>query len=549
MVVPCFSTRITMKSTTSPTPAPTTEYFHSVGNNITHIWNIRSSSRPRSGALAADTIADFYLHENMSSPNPGELGHSHIEKAFPRHRALMMASLGSSCNLIARDIAASSPPLADACRKQYNSATSPPMKACALAHNTRNVTVFTDLSAYQKHHLLSQSALAGLLIARWTGVTRAKNHTIKSAKTHAELTAKYVHSALACEIMIGNRYYRNLPRDIQALYCSDSDIDRLHRNVVGSDKTNIMANMTPADVAPERVAATQTELVKIYAAQIDRILLMVKQYKRGFVSLTAIRTDPEFKRMLQVFWRYSHQLMKLKSNFEFGIDDQARRGEFYDRIEARRFFLAADICATLVMVPQLYNYDVAHLFDSAAQTYAKYVKTAKHTSVRLANDGLTAAFLSFAAIEPRMVVTSEMAPKHGLKYATTSLLSCANHIPSRDPLFGLLRLKHRAHIPRTADAISEHLVQGWNARKPQTGIPRSSERMNCGYNPLHDVLEDVRAGQIKPKDTFWTRSNRGIMITVAEARVGRQAAERAAAAVAAAEAADGWIVCSYRKRK
>ena len=540
-----------MKSTTSPSPAPTTEYSHSVGNNITHIWNIRSSSRSRTQPtfLAADTIGDFYLHENMSSPNAGELGHSRIEKAFPRHRTLIMASLGSSCNLIARDIAASSPPLADVCRKRYNSATSPPMKARALAHNTRNVTMFTDLSAYQKHHLLSQSALAGLLIARWTGVTRAKNYTIKYTKTHAELTAKYIHSALACEILVGNRYYRNLPRDIAALYCSDSDNDRLHRQVVGSDRTNIMANMTPADVTPERVAATQTELMKIYAAQIDRLLFMVKQYKRGFVSLTAIRTDPEFKRMLQAFWRYSHQIMKLKSDFEFGIDDQARRSEFYDRIEARRFFIAADICATLVMVPQLYNYDVAHLFDNATQTYAKYAKTAKYTSVRLANDGLTAAFLSFAAIEPRMVVTAEMAPKHGMRYATTSLSSCANHIPSRDPLFGLLRLKHRAHIPRTADAISDDTARDSNPRNRQAGIQRSSDRFNIGYNPLHDVLEDVRAGQIKPKDTFWKRSNRGIMITAAEARVERQAVERAAAAEAAAEAADGWIVCSYRKRK
>jgi hypothetical protein len=148
-----------------------------------------------------------------------------------------------------------------------------------------------------------------------------------------------------------------------------------------------------------------------------------------------------------------------------------------------------------------------------------------------------------------MVVTAEMAPKHGMRYATTSLSSCANHIPSRDPLFGLLRLKHRAHIPRTADAISEDTVRDSNARNPQTGIQRSSDRFNIGYNPLHDVLENVRAGQIKPKDTFWKRSNRGIMITAAEARVGRQVVERAAAAEAAAEAADGWIVCSYRKRK
>jgi hypothetical protein len=76
----------------------------------------------------------------------------------------------------------------------------------------------------------------------------------------------------------------------------------------------------------------------------------------------------------------------------------------------------------------------------------------KNTLIRLANDGLTSAFLSFAAIEPGMV-TPELAPAHGKTHQTLTLKSCANHIPSRDPLYGALRIQHRAHIPRTADVI------------------------------------------------------------------------------------------------
>jgi hypothetical protein len=190
------------------------------------------------------------------------------------------------------------------------------------------------------------------------------------------------------------------------------------------------------------------------------------------------------------------------------------------------------------MVPQLYNYDIVHLFDGATQGYAKFVKTARHTLVRLSNDGLTAAFLSFAAIEPRMV-TAEMAPKHGTKYVTTSLPSCANHIPSRDPLYGALRVKHRAHIPRTADAVNA--VNAGNA--DIQGIPRlpPSIRNVRNYSPLYDTLENIRAGR---------RQGTTPMITSAARAYTERRAAAAAATEAAAEAADGWVVvCSRRKRK
>jgi hypothetical protein len=468
-----------------------------------HIWNIRSSS-------AAAAIEDFYIHENMSSANPNQTPHIQINKSFPRHHALVCASLGSTRELIAhRDTGG-------VCRKRYTN------------DDART-------TAYQKHHLVSMSGLAGLLIARWTGVTGARAHTIKTAKKHAELTAKYTHSTLACEILIGNRYYRDLPRVL-----ASSSLSSLSSNIIGNYNST---NLTPADVTPESVAATKTELLETYTAQIDRLLHAVAQYKRGFVGLQTIRSDPEFTRMMCAYWRYCKQLMKIHRNFEENRDDDDYDGDSDgecfvaaadETFATRRFFVSADVCAVSAMVPQLYNYDIVHLFDGATQGYAKFVKTARHTLVRLSNDGLTAAFLSFAAIEPRMV-TAEMAPKHGTKYVTTSLPSCANHIPSRDPLYGALRVKHREIIPRTAD-----VVNAVNADIP--GIPRlpPSMRNVRNYSPLYDTLENIRAGR---------RQGTTPMITSAT-RVYTERRAAAAATEAAAEAADGWtVVCSRRKRK
>jgi hypothetical protein len=499
-----------MKSTPARAVPATTEYSHSVGNNITHIWNIRSTSRSAAAAAAA-AIEDFYLHENMSSTNPKQNPHTQINKSFPRHHALVCASLDSTRVLIARR------DTGGVCRKRYTN------------DDART-------TAYQKHHLVSMSGLAGLLIARWTGVTVARAHTIKTAKKHAEITAKYTHSVLACEILVGNRYYRDLPR----VLASSSSLSSSSSNIIGNDNST---NLTPADVTPESVAATKTELLETYTAQIDRLLHAVAQYKRGFVGLQAIRSDPEFMRMMCAYWRYCKQLIKIHRNFEENRDDDDYDGDSDgecfvaaadETFATRRFFVSADVSAVSAMVPQLYNYDIVHLFDGATQGYAKFVKITRHTLVRLSNDGLTAAFLSFAAIEPRMV-TAEMAPKHGTKYLTTSLPSCANHIPSRDPLFGLLRIKHRANIPRTADAVNA-------VNADIQGIPRlpPSIRNVRNYSPLYDTLENIRAGR---------RQGTTPMISSAT-RAYTERRTAAAATEAAAEAADGWVVvCSRRKRK
>jgi hypothetical protein len=240
----------------------------------------------------------------MSSANPKENPHIQINKSFPRHHALVCASLDSTRVLIARR------DTGGVCRKRYTTTNDD-------AHTT----------AYQKHHLVSMSGLAGLLIARWTGVTGARAHTIKTAKKHAELTAKYTHSALACEILIGNRYYRSLPSIIAAFEV----IGNSRTNVVGHGGFSTMANMTLGDVSAKNVAAAKTELVETYAAQIDRLLDAVRQYKRGFVSIESIRSDPEFTQLMRAYWHYCSLMMKIQNNFEESRDNY---DDYYDKTKS-----------------------------------------------------------------------------------------------------------------------------------------------------------------------------------------------------------------------
>lgn len=465
-----------MKSTT--VPATTTEYTQAFNNNTTHVWNLRDSS-------SAATLTDFYSSENMLSTN---IGKPFINKSFPRHHRFIQASLDAT--------------------------TMTPTTARSRIHDTTRhaTTIFTELSTNQKHQLTSLSGLTSLLVSRWTGFSTARYYTLKSARKHKELTSKYIHSDLACEILVSNRYYRDLPRLI-----TDA-------RAVGSDKSNAMAFFTDEDITPKSVADTKTELMETYAAQIDRLLHAVRQYKRGFVSLASIRTDPEFMRLMHAYWRYCNQLMKIQNIVE-------RTGDNVDNdyVKIRLVSVVADVCSVSAMVPQLYNYDIVCLFDNATQSYARFVIAARHTLVRLSNDGLTAAFLSFAAIEPRMV-TAEMAPKHGTKYLTTTMKSCANHIPSRDAVFGELRVKHRAHILRTADAVNADF-----------GIPRSpTQIVRVEYSPVHDTLEHIRAG----------RSQKTVPVIVSAGRAYASRQVAAAATAEAAEIADGWVLCTRnRKRK
>ena len=354
-------------------------------------------------------------------------------------------------------------------------------------------------------------------------------------RTYANLMNRYIHSALAAEYIIGNRYFRSVTvsRDaIVALAASnryysgdgngdgngngngnDDDINEEQRRrvvrypecPVGFLTCDATKNLTAKDITPESLEITKQELLTAYSANIDRLMTAIRQYRRGFVSIDAIRTDPEFVRLNTAFWRYSSQLMKLKTAFEDRDATAAsklpfravRPTDYYtfgENKDAKRFILLSFISEPAVLVPLLYNYDVARIFDNWRQSYTKYAKTTKTTWARLANGGSTAAFLAFAAVEPGMV-TNDYAPTLGgnSAYHTLSMKSCANHIPSRHPVFGALRIKHRHHIKRTAEVSNTmHANISANHRKVNVGIPRTPERLQPTYTAFSEIVDDIR---------------------------------------------------------
>jgi hypothetical protein len=469
-----------MKSTsqapvvTPPTPT-TTEYVKIFGDTR-QVWNIKCSSAAAADVASA-AIEDYYDEEYTALPQvPG----APLDKARPRHHALVAAALRSSLTLTERDFP----------------------KSSTTITTTRTATTTTAAavsSVYQKHHLVTLSAMCGLLVTRLliTGHSRsssdhntAPHHLWRPLKRHARFTTHYIHSALASEILIGNRYYRNITR------CS----------ALTGPIGNTTKDYTASDIAPEFVSATKQQLCAVYASEIARLTDTVQQFKRGFVNLDTIHSDPQFKRLFSLYWLYCNQVMKIQSEFEkcrlqqdavVGGDRltlfYAALDKFNERKDVKRFLIVSDVSEVPAMIPRLYDYDIVHLFDWSKQSYARYVRTVKSTLVRLANDGLTSAFLSFAAIEPRMV-TPEMAPKHGMLYQTLSLKSCANHIPSRHPVYGALRVQHSAHIPRTADAAavdSNTVRRDSDRRRPRT----------YRYVPVHTTMTEIRNNSIQSMAT------------------------------------------------
>ena len=470
-----------MKSNTrTKEQSPVTEYVYHKGN-IRHTWDISSFAAINAATAtteAVSEITDYYLREEMAAPLINERSHIQINKALRRHHALIEAAHSSSGKLAMRDFP-----------KYYRDAY--------IAANTttkKKSATITVSSAYQKHHLIALSAMSGLLITRLllTGHSRshsrstmssffAHEHLSREINTYSLYTTHYIHSALASEILIGNRYYRDITQNTGL------------REPLGRFGENFKSE----NITPEYVAATKRELCELYASEVSRLNHMEKQYKRGFVSLVSIQSDPLFTRLMTLFWRHSKQVMKIKDDhdkYKLPITDdndsdsysKNKYSEILEKFNEEKyikcFFIISDVSEVPVMVPRLYDYDIAHLFDNANQNYVKYIRTMKNTQIRLANDGATAPFLSFAAIEPTMLAI-EIAPKHGITYQTLSLKSCANHISSNHPVYGALRIRYRGHIPRTAvvlEAISQPRANYKHRNKKNTNPP------------IHEMIRRIR---------------------------------------------------------
>ena len=463
-----------------------------------HEWNVSATLDNDAWKSVTARISEYYHAESTKTKTP----------AFPRHHALILAALGSSSKLVSRAF-----PSTVVSGYERFSLTLPP---------TQQQQMFTTelTSTYQKHHLTALSGMSGLLVTRlFMMPTTPQIISLKTKKKHAEITQQYIHSALAAEYLIGNRYYC-----CASVTSTTTTPLEKEKHPVGFLDCDSISNLTAADITPDAIRATQEELHQLYNANIARLSFMIQQYKRGFVSRDTIREDPEFVRLMSAFWRMASQLLKMKDEFEAQAANPLTRLWFSSKKNARRITMVSIVAETAVLVPGLYDYNVAHIFNNARGSYANYIQSVKSTWLRLAGDGSNASFLSFAAIEPTMV-TEDHAPRIGgnpAEYHGLSLVSCANYIPSRDPVFGALKKRHSCHMMRTADAVNMSFgqVNPHQHGSPARGVCRDRDRFEPRYAPFYEMVEDAREKNVIIGNIDWNYEekceNTGKIVSVYE---------------------------------
>ena len=444
-------------------------------------WRIYGDKNEENSRQHLKHLEQYYFHEDASNDNSG----NGIQKSFPYHHCLMTAAHSSSQTVL--DAKCLYPNFKTKTNQKMHCIYTKHIDSThALARIHENETEtsktpFTELTAYQKTHLTAQSAMTGLLVSRLFNISSAKSHTIKRSKTHADITANHLHSALASEYLIGRRYYYNLQRVIQDVYAVGHE--RRHRNLTAENATC------------EKVQENRAHLGALYNSNIERLEHAIKQFKRGFISLQSIREDPEYKKMLEMFWLVQVQCMKY-------------RDVVTSSLNARQFLcisnnIAFDSKSINIMVcnlvfscqaicPRLFSYDIAHLFDNCTGSYARYVKTTKAKLLELCNQGLISGFLAFSAVEPNLVSTC-VAPymEEQNLHNPSDFSSYAFHIPSRDTVFGPLISKHRSHIPRP-DNIGRTLFM-------------KKDNKQRFYIPVQEVLIELQTGKKAAKE-LWKKN-------------------------------------------
>lgn len=484
----------TQKSPATMAMAMAMEDHHQIGkefqgNDVVQQWKYIPLPLPSSPTVLTacdprDIIAQYYELEQRHCPTrTGRANFKHIETALPRHYAIVAASRQPRqfYSLTQLQLQHSvSPQIQDRIQS----------KSRARIHTLGDITPFTSITVRQKGVVIAHSGIAHLLVKKLVGVLFGANHPHTTTTTRhrvalerADIIASFISSALACEYLVGNRYYRNLPTILAT-----------ERNVVGGAENSTYSRLTAEEATPAKIQETEEALQVLYDANIDRLESCVAQYERGFVSLETLRTDPEFDLMMSHFWKLNFQTMKWRSMSEDRIAAaRANKSVVYshDKETAERIFACSQIFKSQSRFARLCQYRIAHLFDNGNFNYASLLRTTKSSQLRLCNDGMLTALLAFAAIEPRMV-TAEMVPKLGLTYFTANVSSAANHIQSRDPIFGELLAKHRRHIPLANKLYTKKAGLGDSG-----GIWRdsSSASAKITYVPVQDTLESIRTGR------------------------------------------------------
>ena len=452
------------------------------GFSITQQWKYLPAAAAAAGSSATadprDIIAQYYALEGQHCPTKtaARLNFKHFETALPRHYAIVAASRQPRQFSSLTDLQTSSL-RASATATQSNS------RARVRVHTLSDITPFTELTVRQKGVVIAHSALAHLVVKKLAGVFRAKPYERRVALEHADIIASFISSALACEYLVGNRYYRNLPTILASeIYIVGS----------GENTRTYCAQLTLADVTPAKIQENEEAFQVIYDANIDRLESCVEQYERGLVSLETLRTDPEFVKMITKFLELKFQTMKWRSLSQDRITAAAAAAHMSssatrssDKEYAEGIIGCRQIFKIQCRFARLCQYRIAHIFDNSNFSFAGLLRASRSSQLRLCNDGLSSALLTFAAIEPRMV-TTEMVPRLGLNYLACDVSSAANHIQSRDPVFGGLLAKHRHHIPTTNQLYPKNRNQ----------LLRVSRSVKMTYTPVQDTLDSIRTGRL-----------------------------------------------------
>lgn len=456
----------------------TTGYtLHVVGKNTWRFYN--ENQKTKENMDLHGLVDQYYVHEHASSMK----GRQQNIGSFPFHHCLMRASLSSAQKL-----------LNGSClypfyaRTSFNTIFNSTCidSKCALtrSHSVKQ-TPFTELTAYKKTHLTSQSALTGLLVSRIFGISCAKPWTIQSSKKHADHTVKYIHSAFASECLVGNRYYCNLPIVLKQ--------EKITVGNLPDEKK--FANIKAEDATYEKIQETRLQLICLYNSNIERLENAVKHFRRGTLSIQTIREDSEYNKMLEMFWFLQTQCMKYRQVTDSGMSAHQvfceKNNITFDR-KAIQVMVCNLVFSCQAICPRLFAYEIAHLFDNCNGVYATYVKTTKDKQLELGSQGLTSAFLTFSAIEPKLV-SVHLAP-HMVETQTdfpSDLSRFAYHISSRDEIFGSLVSKHRQHISRPTKIIRTFYI--------------SKNNKDCFYLPSQEALVELRTGK-KSDKKIWKKN-------------------------------------------
>jgi len=420
--------------------------------------NFRDSFRTPEGMTVEDyrrLIDDYHKHEQMIDTPFA---------AFPRHHALAMASLSSTCATLESGLWATKKTglrLGDQALDTVTMTLPMQIQTDSNAYFKRafgtakqhaqdpfKITRFTEMSGMQRNTVLAHSGIVGLAISRLFSPpfvpTNQYRQTHMVCVKQTRIVARRVHSMEECEIFADNRYgkagkYNGNPA---LMYCGT------------------ISKLIPdyATLTPETARA---ELRVLYAREIHNILGMIRQLKRGLRNVDEIRAMPVYQRIYTLWLYCLKEMMALYSN---------RDGTFSNVKHL------VDIMGVSAEFPLMHSSEMLSLYSKSS---AKLMKVTIATLRRLSSNasyddedsgftvGCRAGILTFAAVEPRMV-DQYLAPELAICGfdGNNKADALENHIPSRCPIFGELRKKFQVHMPRTGDSE-------WDICRKNGGIIRS----------------------------------------------------------------------------